>query len=239
MTNPPVHLLFDIAGYLTATATYLLLRRRYGSRRSPLPAGFGLYYFVCASSGAIVGSVLLGTANLWLSGVEGSLGKSVLGALVGGIVAIEVMKHRYRIRGSTGGLLVPGLAFGIAVGRIGCFMAGLSDYTHGVPTTLPLGHDFGDGVLRHPVQLYEAAAMVLFGIAYLTALRRNPVTLLPWGFYAFTGFYAAQRLLWEFLKPYADIALALNLFQWLCLALLAYSIWLSRAARSTTMETTG
>jgi prolipoprotein diacylglyceryltransferase len=239
LTDLPVHLLFDVAGYLTATITYLLLRRRYGGLGSPLPAGFGLYYFVCASSGAIAGSVLLGTANLWLSGVDGGLGKSVLGALVGGIVAIEGMKRRYGIRGSTGGLLVPGIAFGIAVGRIGCFTAGLSDYTHGVATSGPLGYDFGDGVLRHPVQLYEAAAMALFGVAYLAMLRRAPATLLPWGFYAFTGFYAAQRLLWEFLKPYADIALALNLFQWLCLALLAYSIWLSRNARSTTMEISG
>ena len=59
---------------------------------------------------------------------------------------------------STGAYFAPSLAIGIAIGRIGCFLSGLEDYTYGTPTTLPWGYDFGDGVLRHPVQLYEAAA---------------------------------------------------------------------------------
>lgn len=50
----------------------------------------------------------------------------------------------------------------MAVGRLGCFFAGLPDYTYGVPTDLPWGVNFGDGVPRHPVQLYESAAMLLF-----------------------------------------------------------------------------
>ncbi len=219
-----MHLLFDLAGYALATGTYLLLRRRYGSGASPLPVGFGLFYLICASSGAMIGSVLFGTLNLQLSGVTDGLGKSVLGALVGGIVAIELMKWRYGIRGSTGGLLVPGIALGIAVGRLGCFAAGLEDHTHGIATTLPLGHDFGDGVLRHPVQLYEAAAMALFGAAYLVMLTRRPLPVLAQGFYVFAGFYALQRFGWEFLKPYGTLALSLNLFQWLCLALLCYGL---------------
>ena len=34
--------------------------------------------------------------------------------------------------------------------------------TYGTPTALPWGVDFGDGVPRHPVQLYEAATMAAF-----------------------------------------------------------------------------
>jgi prolipoprotein diacylglyceryltransferase len=60
------------------------------------------------------------------------------------------------------------LAIGIAVGRLGCFFAGLDDFTYGTPTTLPWGHDFGDGIARHPVQLYESAAMAAFAITTLS-----------------------------------------------------------------------
>jgi len=38
------------------------------------------------------------------------------------------------------------LAIGVAIGRIGCYLAGLDDFTYGTPTALPWGHDFGDGV---------------------------------------------------------------------------------------------
>jgi len=49
-------------------------------------------------------------------------------------------------------------AVGVAVGRIGLlFSQGIDDFTYGTPTALPWAHDFGDGVPRHPVQLYESA----------------------------------------------------------------------------------
>jgi phosphatidylglycerol---prolipoprotein diacylglyceryl transferase len=48
------------------------------------------------------------------------------------------------------------LAAAIAVGRLGCFFSGIEDRTYGTPTDLPWGYDFGDGILRHPVELYEA-----------------------------------------------------------------------------------
>ena len=41
---------------------------------------------------------------------------------------------------------------------------------------LPWGHDFGDGVPRHPVQLYESAAMAAFaGVYRLARAARRPV----------------------------------------------------------------
>ena len=50
------------------------------------------------------------------------------------------------------------LCLGIIVGRWGCLFAGLADQTFGVPTGLPWGVDLGDGVPRHPVQIYESLA---------------------------------------------------------------------------------
>ncbi len=57
--------------------------------------------------------------------------------------------------------------FGLAVGRIGCHLAGLTDGTHGDPSSLPWAVDFGDGIPRHPVNLYEviflgSLALIIF-----------------------------------------------------------------------------
>ena len=89
-------------------------------------------------------------AGMW------QIGHSIAGAIAGGIVAVEIFKWRNGIRGSTGGA-VRGAARDRHRGRpLGCFFAGLPDYTYGTPTDLPWGVDFGDGIARHPVQLYES-----------------------------------------------------------------------------------
>src|SRR5207249_2449021 len=132
------------------------------------------HYLAVASLGATAGAYLVGSANLWLTGIDG-VGRSIEGALAGGIIAVEALKTLAGIRGSTGLRFVAPLAVAIAVGRIGCYLAGLDDMTYGIATGLPWGVDFGDGVPRHPVQLYESAAMALFLAAFLWSLRRGNV----------------------------------------------------------------
>jgi prolipoprotein diacylglyceryltransferase len=180
-------------------------------------------YIAAASLGATAGAYLAGTANLWLTGIDG-FGRSIEGAIAGAVIAIEALKWRTGVQGSTGLRFVAPLAAAIAVGRLGCFFAGLDDMTYGTPTTLPWGVDFGDGVARHPVQLYEAAAMAIFLAVFLLLLRRGTETLRRTGFYAFVAVYAVQRFAWEFWKPYATIIGPLNLFHLLSLALVAYAL---------------
>jgi prolipoprotein diacylglyceryltransferase len=121
------------------------------------------------------------------------------------------------------------LAAAIAVGRVGCFFAGMEDRTYGTPTSVPWGHDFGDGISRHPVQLYEAIAMLVFLVGFTLLLRRGYRIAARAGFYLFVGVYAAQRFLWEFIKPYGTIIGPLNLFHLICLGLLAYAWSYGRA----------
>ena len=84
-------------------------------------------------------------------------GKSVVGALVGGAACRRVDQAAHRRHASaTGDVFAIPLVVGIAIGRIGCFLTGLDDNTHGLPTSLPWAVDFGDGVPRHPAQLYES-----------------------------------------------------------------------------------
>jgi phosphatidylglycerol---prolipoprotein diacylglyceryl transferase len=124
---------------------------------------------------------------------------------------VEIYKWSVGITGSTGLGFVAPLAAGIAIGRVGCFLAGLPDYTYGLPTALPWGVDFGDGILRHPVQLYESAAMTAFLAVYLSALARRSAWASRDGFYLLVIWYASQRFFWEFLKPYPKLVGPFNL----------------------------
>ena len=217
-----IHLLFDLLSY--GVAGYLSWRYFRGS--SPIEdIDLRWYYYTILVAGFVIGSVGLSMFNNYLSlGGKVILGKSILGALFGGILFSEIFKYFMGIKGSTGAYFVPSLAIGIAIGRIGCFLAGLEDYTYGVETTLPWGVDFGDGISRHPVQLYESVAMFgFFGIA----LWRYSVDRAGFEhtiFYQFILWYASQRFVWELLKPYETIAWGINLFGWICLLLIGYAM---------------
>jgi len=217
-----VHSLFDVLALFAALAVFRLVPvTAPGVPQQPWQ--IHPLYIAAASLGATIGAYLAGSANLWLSGI-GGLARSIEGAIAGAIIAIEALKWRSGVRGSTGLRFVAPLAAAIAVGRLGCFFAGLDDMTYGTPTSLPWGVDFGDGVPRHPVQLYEAATMAIFLGVFVLLLRRGNEPLRRIGFYAFVAVYAFQRFFWEFLKPYATVVGPLNLFHLLSLALVAYAL---------------
>jgi len=222
-----VHLAFDVAAWLSAWAVGGYVARRYfgaTDTRTPLrdPG-----YFIALALGAIAGALLFGSLNMQLAGFW-QVGHSIAGAVAGGIVGVEWFKRANGIRGSTGGQFVAPLALGIAVGRLGCFFAGLPDYTYGTPTELAWGVDFGDGVPRHPVQLYESAAMLLFLALYLRGLAIDSQLVRKQGFYLFVGWYAVQRFAWEFLKPYPTVVGPFNVFHLICIVLIGYSIVMVR-----------
>lgn len=182
-------------------------------------------YFIVLGLGAITGALLFGSLNMGLGG-RWELGHSIAGAIAGGVILVELYKLFAGITGSTGAQFVAPLAMGIAVGRWGCFLAGLPDYTYGTATSLPWGVDFGDGIHRHPVQLYESFAMLVFLVAYLREIARGNEFVVRQGFYLFVSWYALQRFVWEFLKPYPTIVGPLNIFHLICGALLLYSLFM-------------
>jgi prolipoprotein diacylglyceryltransferase len=171
MSDTLVHGLFDILAWVAAGAAGLWLARVKHVAFPPAPA-LSLRYAAAALLGAGVGAGVFGTANLWLSGLAG-VGRSIEGALAGGILAVEIYKRHAGITARTGARFALPVAVGIAIGRIGCFLAGLDDFTYGTPTALPWGHDFGDGIPRHPVQLYEAAALTAAALLYVRAVLRH------------------------------------------------------------------
>jgi prolipoprotein diacylglyceryltransferase len=222
-----IHTCFDILAWMSAALMGWFVSREEWLReraRTPLrdPG-----YFIALALGAIAGAMLFGSLNMGLAG-RWVLGHSIAGAIAGGVFAVEAFKLVFGIRGSTGAQFVAPLATGIAVGRLGCFFAGLPDFTYGTPTALPWGVDFGDGIARHPVQLYESAAMLLFLIVYLREIARGSELFRTRGFHLFVGWYACQRFVWEFLKPYPTLIGPFNIFHIVCAILLAYSIFMLR-----------
>jgi phosphatidylglycerol---prolipoprotein diacylglyceryl transferase len=225
-TNPQVHILFDLLAWASAAGAGWWVKRRDPDGIARLERVAEPSYFVALAVGAIIGAWFLGSLNS-LRWSSPTLSHSVGGALAGGIVAVELWKWRTGVRGSTGASFVLPMAVGIMVGRFGCFFAGIADHTYGTTTSLPWAVDLGDGVGRHPVQLYEAGAMALFVFWYLSRRTLNPQSI----FYTFIAVYAAQRFIWEFVKPYPPLMLGLNVFHFLMLGLLAYAVVYARNAR--------
>jgi len=127
-----------------------------------------------------------------------------------------------RVRLRTGDLFAVPLCVGIAIGRLGCFFAGLADDTYGVATKLPWGVDFGDGVRRHPTQLYEFLFLAV--LAWVLWKWEKKPHAEGQVFRLFLAAYLAWRLVIDFLKPQPLIA-GMNVIQWACVAgLLALAV---------------
>lgn len=227
-TSPWFHYLGDLSAW---AAAFLGGRWVYQRRRASvetLARQTAPDYFISLALGAAAGAWLLGSINT-LQDARPTLSHSVAGALAGAIVAVEIWKWLHGVRGSTGGPFVIPLTLGIMVGRWGCLFAGLADHTFGTPTSLPWGVDLGDGIARHPVQIYESLAMLAFLVVYWRALTRERQWATRHGFHAFVLFYAVQRFAWEFFKPYPKIVGPLNVFNLAMIGLILYAlVWIAR-----------
>ncbi len=192
--------------------------------------------YIGAIIGGLTGSIMLATfenvSALWNSIESGEWGflihgKTIVGGLLGGLIGVELAKKRMGHHESTGDDMAIPLAAGLIIGRIGCFLAGMEDRTYGIETKLWLGFDFGDGVRRHPTQLYEILFLILL-IIFLLFLRKHK----PWEGFAFQLFmtcYLSYRWAVEWIKPIPKPYLEMSAIQWACIAgILYYSILLAK-----------
>lgn len=224
-----IHTAFDALAWLAAAAALLVLRRTWFAE-NPVGQNLRFGYLAAVLFGAGIGAWAFGTLNGWASGHPG-LARSVEGALAGAIISIELWKKFNGVTARTGAVYALPLALGIAIGRIGCLLSGLEDFTYGIPTGGTSGWDFGDGIPRHPVQLYESLTMAVFALVYAAMILRGSSFWKQNGFYLAVGFYGAQRFSLEFLKPYAAVAGPLTVFQLLSLALIGYALVMLASGR--------
>ena len=229
MQSSPVvlHTVFEVLAYTVGLRLFLRERRRLA-----LPALNDPDRGVLVGIGAIVGAALGAKLAFWFDDPLIAFanfpdwrhlleGKSIVGALLGGLVGVEWTKSVAGIRESSGDAFVRPLAFGMMIGRVGCFLAGLPDHTYGNPTTLPWGVDFGDGIARHPTQIYE----ILFLALWLWTLETLAPRLQRSGdrFRLFMAGYLLFRLIVDAIKP-VPYAYPFGLcgIQLLCIAGLTY-----------------
>jgi phosphatidylglycerol---prolipoprotein diacylglyceryl transferase len=217
------HTVLETLAYFIGFRIFLYLRR---TRGDAIPNHTRWWALAAAAMGAACGSKLLywfeHPALTWQHRLDPAFllgGKSIIGALAGGLIAVEATKLLLAEHRSTGDLIALPLAIGAALGRIGCFLTGLADDTCGTPTSLPWGVNFGDGIPRHPTQLYEIAFLLLLA-AFLWHLMRRPHRDGD-VFKAFQVAYSSWRLAIDFIKPEQRFA-GLSSIQWVALALLLY-----------------
>lgn len=230
---PGWHPLLEALAYLCAGLLYRAQRRRLGD---VINTSNRLSVIVAAVVGAALGSKLLHhlaspaeVAVLWEQGTWSAFfahlagGKTIVGALLGGWLTVEIVKRRLGIIARTGDLFVLPLLLGMMIGRVGCLLAGPMDDTSGIETTLPWGIHYGDGILHHPMALYEI--VFLAGI-FALFLRRQRLSSLGSahlrfrqegdGFRLFLLSYLCFRLLADFWKDY-QVFYGLRILQWACL----------------------
>lgn len=199
--------MFEAAALTAGAYYYRRLQHRAGVSLGALLEGGRFAVLLGCIFGAAIGNKLVFWIEVphllplyWNKPEVWFAGQSMVGGLLGGLIGVELAKNISGVRGSTGDAFVFPVLLGLMIGRTGCFVAGLEDGTYGVPTTLPWGIDFGDGIPRHPTQLYEIVfAAVLWRI--LLVMRPRWVSQPGLMFKVMLCGYLIWRLLVDALKP--------------------------------------
>lgn len=231
-THPQlIHAMFETAALSLGAYYYRWLQQRNGVPVSTLLSGGRFAVLLGCLFGAAIGNKLMFWIEMphllplyWNRPAMWFAGQSIVGGLLGGLIGVELAKKISGLDQSTGDAFVFPILLGVMIGRVGCFVAGLEDGTYGVATAMPWGIDFGDGIPRHPTQLYE---IVFAALLWIGLKRLQPVWACQPGllFRAMLCSYLCWRLLVDGIKPVPfDYGLGLSGIQVVCaLALLIYT----------------
>jgi len=241
----PSHLLFETIAFLIGFKYYLILRKK---EKDLLTSDERLWVLIAVCVGALFFSRFIAVMeHIEMINSDTPLlfyysQKTIVGGLLGGLIAVEITKKILGIKVSSGDIMTYPLILGIMIGRIGCFLAGLEDGTYGTETSFILGIDFGDGIIRHPTQVYEILFLLLLWI-FIQILEIPLITssinrklgnkiqvnhCLPNGlkFKIFLFNYLLFRFGIEFIKPVSKFYLELSFIQISCLLGILYYCFL-------------
>ncbi|MBC7422006.1 MAG: prolipoprotein diacylglyceryl transferase [Ferruginibacter sp.] len=221
----PLHFIMETAGFFFGFRYFLYLRKRQGDTIASINR---TWILVGAIFGALIGSRLIGslerpyelfrTKNIWLYIYSN---KTVLGGFLGGLFGVELIKKLLKEKHSSGDLFTYPMILALIIGRIGCFSMGVYEETYGTPTTFFTGMDLGDGMLRHPVTLYEILFLLLL---WITLVQVDKSYKLAEGarFKLFMIGYILFRFFCDFIKPSYIVVFGLSTIQLTALLGLLY-----------------
>jgi phosphatidylglycerol---prolipoprotein diacylglyceryl transferase len=219
-----VHLVLEYLAFFVAFRYYVYAKK---GVEDPISKENRLSIILGAMIGALVGSRLMGYLEnpipfsepahfLLLMNV-----KTIMGGLFGALISVEITKKYIGEPHSSGDLFTFPTMLGIFIGRIGCFLTGINEFTYGTTTHFFMGMDLGDGQLRHPLALYELLFLPLLylalrWVAHTRSLINGELYIL------FMLSYFGFRFFMEFLKPNDFIPFGLSSIQWLCIGCYLY-----------------
>ena len=158
-------------------------------------------------------------------------GKSILGAIAGGYIAIVLSKRAFGYTRSTGDCYLLAIPVATVIGRIGCFF---SELPLGTPTDLPWGISVspaaaaafarcpGCDVPMHPSMVYE----ILFNLVAIAVILRYRDRVVVPGDAVKLYLLAAGifRFLVEFVRGNEPQALGLSGPQWVLIPMVAFLV---------------
>lgn len=223
------HVLFESLAYFIGFRVYLWTRQ---------PSGMSKLMSLQILAGIIAGAAIGAKLLFWLEDPVATWeqlsqfhllwgGKTIVGGLLGGLIGVELTKRWVGWKKSTGDDFVYPLILGLVLGRIGCFMTGLDDHTYGTSTNWITGVNFGDGIYRHPTQLYEILFLIILSLLLIPIYRQRSINrhggyvsgaMFQW----FMTAYLLFRLCIEWIKPTPHPYLGLNNIQLACIAGIIY-----------------
>jgi phosphatidylglycerol---prolipoprotein diacylglyceryl transferase len=231
----PLHAITEIAAFFIGYRYFSYLRKKQGD---VIQSENRLWILIGAIFGALLGSRLVGALenpqalfsakNIWLYIYSN---KTVLGGFLGGLLGVELIKKIIGEKHSSGDLFTYPIILALIIGRIGCFSMGVYEETYGTVTTFFTGMNLGDGLMRHPVSLYEIVFLFLLWIVLVQTEKKY--TLAEGArFKIFMIAYCVYRFSQEFLKPSYPVMVGLSTIQITAIIGLLYYLAISFANKN-------
>ncbi|MEC9006915.1 MAG: prolipoprotein diacylglyceryl transferase family protein, partial [Candidatus Neomarinimicrobiota bacterium] len=248
------HPVINSYGFMLMTAFYICyyLLHKDLKRLDYKPALAGDIVFA-AAIGGIIGSriyFLLENFEQFLNDPIGMIfsggGLVFLGGLLGGLLAVTYIIKKNNLKWiAFADIVAPLLILGYAIGRVGCLLVG-DDY--GLPTDLPWGMEFPNGippstyqifqnrypwvdlsgfspgVLKvHPTQIYET--LIGSGIFYYLYQKRQSVKVVGSLFFTYLTLAGTERFMIEFLRINQKYFLGFSGAQLISLTMISRGLW--------------
>lgn len=232
----------QIIGLSLTTLSYVvgaLAFYRFSRGRGFKPRQLSIILFAALSGGifgakgsSLVIAVLNGTPPQAL--LAHPDGRTIMGGVLFGWLAVEFAKDRLKIKDSTGDGFAFALSLGEAIGRLGCYFNGCC---YGIASSVPWAIYQG-GALRHPTQIYSA--IFAFGVFLLLCFLKNKVKYEGDLFRIYLLCFGLGRFFIEFLRVRSEVHFGLSIAQWVSLeiviAMILAMVWTYRRKDESSQE---